>query len=94
MTIGYLGLIAAVIRSGLKYESWEYPLTDDGRYWCDLGNLDPEQVSKQATKSFAEPFVQFEGIQELDVTHAAEADGPRGRQLGHLPGGQDSLPMA
>lgn len=63
-TIGYLGLVAAVIRSGLKNESWEYPLTADGRYWCGLGNIDPEHVSKRATKFFVEPSVPMAEIQE------------------------------
>lgn len=65
-TIGYLGLVAAVIRSGLKNESWEYPLTADGRYWCDLANIDPEHVSRRATTSFpfAEPSIQMADIQE------------------------------
>jgi hypothetical protein len=48
---GYLGLVAAVIRSGLDKEDWEYPLTTDGRYWCALGNLDPEYVTRRAHRS-------------------------------------------
>ncbi len=66
MRIGYLGLVAAVIHSGLKYESWEYALTVDGRYWCGLGNIDPEHVARQATTSFAEPSIQTANIPELD----------------------------
>jgi len=62
--IGYLGLVAAVIRSGLKDESWEYPLTDDGRYWCGLANIDPEHVSKRATKSFLKNSVPVPQNQE------------------------------
>jgi hypothetical protein len=61
--IGYLGLVAAVIRSGLN-EDLEYPLTTDGRYWCSLGNLDPEYVFKRANKSFAEPYVRIANIQD------------------------------
>ena len=64
MTNGYFRLVAAVIRSGLKDESWEYPQTVDGRYWCDLANINPEHVSKRATKSFVEPSVPMAIIQE------------------------------
>ena len=49
---GYLGLVAAVIRSGLKDESPKYPLTKDGRYWCGLGNINPEYVSLRAFTLF------------------------------------------
>lgn len=47
----YLGLIAALIRSGLAKENWAYPLTDDGQSCCFLGNLDPEYVSKRSNQS-------------------------------------------
>ncbi len=64
VTRGYLGLVAAVIRSGLDYENRGYPLTTDGRYWCSLGNLDPEHVFKRANTSFGEPRVQMANIRE------------------------------
>ena len=69
ITRGYLGLIAAVIRSGLNDEKEEYPLTTDGRYWCSLGNIDPEYVIRRANRpvpetSIAEPFVQMANTQE------------------------------
>ena len=56
-TKGYLGLIAAVIRSGLHDENREYPLTADGRFWCSLGNIDPEYVIKRANKPFGDTHV-------------------------------------
>jgi hypothetical protein len=68
LTRGYLGLIGAVIRSGLN-ENLEYPLTTDGRYWCSLGNLDPEYVFKRATTAFDVPYVQMANIRELHDTH-------------------------
>ncbi len=61
--IGYLGLVAAVIRSGLD-EDLEYPLTIDGRYWCSLGNLDPEYVFRRANKSLGRSYVPVANIQE------------------------------
>ncbi len=60
---GYLGLVAAVIRSGLD-EDVEYPLTTDGRHWCSLGNLDPEYVLRRANKSYARSSVPVANIQE------------------------------
>ena len=59
ITKGYLGLIAAVIRSGLNDETREYPLTTDGRYWCTLGNIDPEYVTRRADRSSGEPQAQM-----------------------------------
>ena len=59
ITKGYLGLIAAVIRSGLNDETREYPLTSDGRYWCTLGNIDPEYVTRRADRSAGEPQAQM-----------------------------------
>ena len=64
MTKGYLGLIAAVIRSGLNDENREYPLTSDGRYWCSLGNIDPEYVFRRADRSAGEPQVQMVNTKE------------------------------
>lgn len=58
VTRGYLGLVAAVIRSGLDKENWEYPLTTDGRYWCSLGNLDPEYIFSRANTWFEEPLLE------------------------------------
>ena len=63
VTRGYLGLVAAVIRSGLDNENRKYPLTTDGRYWCVLGNLDPEYVFNRANTSFWERDVQIPNIQ-------------------------------
>ncbi len=60
---GYLGLVAAVIRSGLDNENLGYPLTTDGRYWCSLGNLDPEYVLRRANTSFWQRYVLMANIQ-------------------------------
>jgi hypothetical protein len=66
-TKGYLGLIAAVIRSGLNDENREYPLTSDGRYWCSLGNIDPEYVIKRADRSVPEPSVAESQVQMANI---------------------------
>ena len=55
---GYLGLVGAVIRSGMDKESSEYPLTTDGRYWCSLGNLDPDYVFRRVNTSHGRTYVQ------------------------------------
>ena len=44
----YIELIAAIVRSGLRYEGPEYLRTQDGQYWCWMGGIEPDIVWGQA----------------------------------------------
>lgn len=46
----YVHFIAAIIRSGLQQEGPAYVSTSGGRYWCELGQLDPEALIAQAAR--------------------------------------------
>ena len=44
----YFELIAAIVKSGLKYEGPEYLRTHGGQFWCWMGGIEPEVVSDLA----------------------------------------------
>ena len=51
ISIGYVQLMAVVIRRGLESEGPGYALTPGGTFWCWLGNVWPDYVWKEASRS-------------------------------------------
>ena len=47
-------LAAAVIADGIKHEELDYPLSEDGIFWCTIAGLSPELVAAIAGRLYGQ----------------------------------------
>lgn len=53
----YIDLVVAIIAQAIEEEGLEYLDTEDGLYWCELANLDPEFAKRRYREEQAKGWI-------------------------------------